>query len=59
MKQTLAKLFGYTVWCPQFDAMHHTFTFKEALSWAACYDCGAAVYKGNTFVAYRKTLNHS
>lgn len=55
----LAKLFGFVIHCPQFKAKHYAFTYGEALSWAACYDCGASIYKRGAFVAHRKTLNHS
>ena len=48
----LKKAFGFCVIGNGFAKRHYTFTFSEAVSWAACYDV-ATVYKRGNFVALK------
>ena len=48
----LKKAFGFCVIGQGFKKRHYTFTFSEAVEWAACYDV-ATVYKRGNFVALK------
>jgi hypothetical protein len=48
----LKKAFGFCVIGQGFTKRHYTFTFGEAVEWAACYDV-ATVYKRGNFVAMK------
>jgi hypothetical protein len=48
----LKKAFGFCVIGQGFKKRHYTFTFGEAVEWAACYDV-ATVYKRGNFVALK------
>lgn len=48
----LKKAFGFCVIGQGFKTRHYTFTFSEAVEWAACYDV-ATVYKRGNFVALK------
>ena len=48
----LKKAFGFYVIGEGFKKRHYTFTFSEAIEWAACYDV-ATVYKRGNFVAMK------
>ena len=48
----LKKAFGFCVIGQGFKKRHYTFTFSEAVEWAACYDV-ATVYKRGNFVAMK------
>lgn len=48
----LKKAFGFCVIGEGFAKRHYTFTFGEAVEWAACYDV-ATVYKRGNFVAMK------
>jgi len=48
----LKKAFGFCVIGKGFKKRHYTFTFGEAVEWAACYDV-ATVYKRGNFVALK------
>lgn len=50
----LKKAFGFCVIGQGFKKRHYTFTFGEAVEWAACYDV-ATVYKRGNFVAMKAT----
>lgn len=50
----LKKAFGFYVIGQGFKKRHYTFTFGEAVEWAACYDV-ATVYKRGNFVALKAT----
>jgi hypothetical protein len=50
----LKKAFGFCVIGQGFTKRHYTFTFSEAVEWAACYDV-ATVYKRGNFVALKTT----
>lgn len=50
----LKKAFGFCVIGQGFKKRHYTFTFGEAVEWAACYDV-ATVYKRGNFVALKAT----
>ena len=46
----LKKTFGYCVVGEGFETRHYTFTYGEAVEWAACYDNATITQRGN-FVA--------
>lgn len=48
----LKKAFGFYVIGQGFKKRHYTFSFAEAVEWAACYDV-ATVYKRGNFVALK------
>lgn len=48
----LKKAFGFCVIGQGFAKRHYTFTYGEAVEWAACYDV-ATVYKRGNFVAMK------
>lgn len=48
----LKKAFGFCVIGQGFKKRHYTFTYGEAVEWAACYDV-ATVYKRGNFVAMK------
>jgi hypothetical protein len=48
----IKKAFGFCVIGQGFKKRHYTFTFSEAVEWAACYDV-ATVYKRGNFVALK------
>lgn len=48
----LKKAFGFCVIGQGFKKRHYTFSFAEAVEWAACYDV-ATVYKRGNFVAMK------
>ncbi len=48
----LKKAFGFAVIGQGFNKRHYTFTFSEAVTWAACYDV-ATVYRRGNFVALK------
>ena len=50
----LKKAFGFCVIGQGFKKRHYTFTYSEAVEWAACYDV-ATVYKRGNFVALKAT----
>lgn len=50
----LKKAFGFCTIGQGFKKRHYTFTFGEAVEWAACYDV-ATVYKRGNFVALKAT----
>lgn len=49
-----AKAFGFVVIGDGYRHRHYTLSFKEAVSWAACYSEGATVYKRGIWVASKK-----
>jgi len=50
----IAKAFGFVVIGDGYKKRHYTLSFKEAVSWAACYSDGANVYKRGIWVASKK-----
>ena len=50
----LKKTFGFYTIGQGFKKRHYTFTYGEAVEWAACYDV-ATVYKRGNFVALKTT----
>lgn len=48
----LKKAFGFCTIGKGFAKRHYTFTYSEAVEWAACYDV-ATVYKRGNFVAMK------
>jgi len=48
----LKKAFGFVVIGKDFNKCHYTFTYSEALQWAACYDNATITQRGN-FVAWK------
>ncbi len=48
----LKKTFGFCTIGQGFTKRHYTFTYSEAVEWAACYDV-ATVYKRGNFVAMK------
>lgn len=48
----LKKAFGFCVIGQGFKTRHYTFTFSEAVEWAACYDNATITQRGN-FVALK------
>jgi len=48
----LKKAFGFCVIGEGFKTRHYTFTFGEAVEWAACYDVATITQRGN-FVALK------
>ena len=48
----LKKTFGFYTVGQGFKKRHYTFTYSEAVEWAACYDV-ATVYKRGNFVAMK------
>ena len=48
----LKKAFGFCVIGQGFKKRHYTFTYSEAVEWAACYDV-ATVYKRGNFGAMK------
>jgi hypothetical protein len=55
IKETLCKLFGYTVIGVGFKKKHYSLTRADALEWLACYD-HAMMYKGRRLYSERRTL---
>jgi len=55
IRNKIAKTVGFTVIGHGHIKRHYTFTFSEAVSWAACYPLsGATVYKGGVWVATKR-----
>ena len=50
----LAKAFGFVVIGDGYKKRHYTLSFKEAVSWAACYADGASIYGKGICVASKK-----
>jgi hypothetical protein len=50
----LKKTFGFCVVGWGFDTRHYTFTYSEAVEWAACYDVATITQRDN-FVALKTT----
>lgn len=50
----IAKAFGFVVIGEGYRHRHYTLSFKEAVSWAACYADGASIYKQGIWVASKK-----
>lgn len=48
----LKKAFGFVTIGDGFAKRHYSFTYSEALTWAACYDT-ATVYRRGNFVAWK------
>jgi hypothetical protein len=48
--QALAKPLGFVIIGHGYKKRHYTLSFKEAVSWAACYE-GASVYRRGVLVA--------
>ena len=48
----LKKTFGFMTIGDGFAKRHYSFTYSEALTWAACYDT-ATVYRRGNFVAWK------
>jgi hypothetical protein len=55
IRETLCKLFGYTVIGVGFKKKHYSLTRADALEWLACYD-HAIMYKGRKLYSERRTL---
>ena len=55
IRNYFAKTYGFTVIGNGMKKRFYTFTFSEAVEWAACYDRmhGAVIYKGGIAVAYK------
>lgn len=54
LRNYLAKTYGFTVIGIGFKKRHYTFTYSEAVEWAACHPLhGAVIYKGGIQVAYK------
>jgi len=55
IRNYFAKTIGFTVIGNGMKKRFYTFTFSEAVAWAACYDRmhGATIYKGGIPVAYK------
>lgn len=51
LHRTLSKAFGFVVIGNGYRHRHYTLSFKEAVSWAACYDDGANIYRKGICVA--------
>ena len=49
----LKKAFGFYTIGEGFAKRHYTFTFSEAVEWAACYDV-ASIYSRGNFVAAKR-----
>jgi len=49
----LKKAFGFYTIGEGFAKRHYTFTFSEAVEWAACYDV-ATIYSRGNFVAAKR-----
>ena len=49
----LKKTFGFYTIGEGFAKRHYTFTFSEAVEWAACYDV-ASIYSRGNFVAAKR-----
>ncbi len=54
LHRILSKAFGFVVIGDGYSKRHYTLSFKEAVSWAACYSDGANVYKRGIWVASKK-----
>jgi dipeptide/tripeptide permease len=55
IRNVLAETYGFTVIGKGHAKRHYTFTFSEAVNWAACYPLsGATVYKGGIWVATKR-----
>lgn len=50
----IAKSVGFTIIGHGYKKRHYTISFKEAVSWAACYDDGASIYLRGVLVASKK-----
>lgn len=57
IRNYLAKAYGFTVFAADASDHFYTFTYSEAVKWAACYDRrhGAYIYKHGVWVAYKGT----
>jgi hypothetical protein len=54
IRNHLAKTYGFTIIGVGFKKRHYTFTYSEAVEWAACHPLhGAVIYKGGIPVAYK------
>lgn len=54
IRNYFAKTIGFTVIGIGFKKRHYTFTYSEAVEWAACHPLhGAVIYKGGIPVAYK------
>ena len=54
IRNYFAKTVGFTVIGIGFKKRHYTFTYSEAVEWAACHPLhGAVIYKGGIPVAYK------
>lgn len=53
---TFAPRFGYTVVGVGYRKRHYTMTYREALSWAACYKSGALIVHKGIIIAHRKAV---
>lgn len=51
IRNILCKTFGFVIIGHGYRHRHYTLSFKEAVSWAACYSEGATVYKRGTVFA--------
>ena len=51
LHRIIAKTFGFTIIGNGFAKRHYTFTYSEAVSWAACYSDGANIYKRGIWMA--------
>lgn len=52
LRNYFAKTYGFTVIGIGFKKRHYTFTYSEAVEWAACHPLrGAVIYKGGIAIA--------
>ena len=58
MKQILIEWFGYATYVAEFRKYHWSWTYEEALEWAACYPAGmdVVVFKGWHVVGRRGSV---
>lgn len=52
----IAKTVGFTIIGNGYKHRHYTLSFKEAVSWAACYGDGASIYRRGTWVAAKLSV---
>lgn len=51
LRRLACKAFGFVVIGHGFKHRHYTLSFKEAVSWAACYGDGASIYRKGICIA--------
>lgn len=51
LHRLIAKAFGFVIIGNGYSKRHYTIRYSEAVSWAACYDDGANIYRKGICVA--------